>query len=183
MNPLVLALILAVSVSTAICGCDTLKLFDPVQLSDSDRTALLEKAEATQRAYETGDVDAIIQSTHPAILKFFPSREQFEATIRKAFESLKDKVFFEKTDWGVPTPVFESGNDEVCFVPMTSIMRVGPARARSLGFLIAAREKGTNGWLFLDCAALRKDSSLLWKLFPDLPMDVPLPPNMIEALK
>jgi len=177
MNPHVLALILAVALPTALCGGE------PVQLSESDRTALLEKSKATQHAFDTGDADAIIQSTHPAILKFFASREQFEATTRKAVESLKGQVVVEKSDWGDPTPVYESGNDEVCFVPKTSIMRVGPTRARAEGFLIAAREKGTNEWFFLDCDGLRKDSSLLRKLFPDLPKEVPLPPNTIEVLK
>ena len=177
MKPHLLALVFAVALPAVLRGGEL------IELAEADRKALMERAEATQRAFDNGDADAIIQSTHPAILKFFASREQFEVTTRKAVESLKGQVVVEKTELGNPTPLYVSGNDEVCFVPKTSIMRIGQTRGRAEGFLIAARQKETNEWLFLDCAGLRKDSSLLWKLFPDLPKEVPMPPNTIEVLK
>ncbi|HET6406735.1 MAG TPA: hypothetical protein VFG14_02550 [Chthoniobacteraceae bacterium] len=153
------------------------------ELSDSDRAALLERAQTIQRAFDAGDADAIIRYTHPAILKFFPSREQFEATTREAIKMMEGKVVVEKNEWGVPTAVYPSGMDEVAFVPKTTVVRIGDKRARGVGFLIAARQQGSGDWFFLDSASLRKDPSLLWKLFPDLPKDVKTPENTMELLK
>ena len=152
-------------------------------LSKWDHALLLLKAQALQHAIDSGDADAIIRSTHPAIAKLFDSREQFEAITRKMAKTVGSQLTFEELDWGVPTPLYLSGTDEVCFLPKTTLMRVGDKRARTVGFQIAARQKGSQNWLFLDSNNLSKDPSLLWQMFPGLPKDVVTPPTSVELLK
>jgi hypothetical protein len=177
MKALFLATLLSITSAVLLCGAE------PTKLSVADRAALMKTAQSVQRAFDAGDADAIIRHTHPVILKFFGSREQFENTTRQAVKSMAGQITVEKTEWGEPSAVYVSGTDEVCFVPKTSIMRVTDKRARSVGFLIAARAKGDSEWQFLDGAPLRKDTSVLWQLFPMFPKDVPIPANTIELLK
>lgn len=155
----------------------------PAKLPKLDHALLVLKAQALQHAIDSGDAEVIIRSTHPAIAKLFGSREQFEATTRKMAKILGDQLSFEKIDWGVPTPRYMSGTEEVCFLPRTTLMRVGDKRARTVGFQIAARQKGTQDWLFLDSNNLSKNPSLLWQMFPGLPKDVVTPPTSTELLK
>lgn len=171
---------------TALLGIASLNPLwsaESTRLSALDNTALTQRAQTVQRAFDAGDADSIIRYTHPIVIKFFGSREKFETTTRQAVKALAGKLTIEKTEWGTPSPVYVSGSDEVCFLPKTSIARVGEKRARSVGFLIAARQKGTGDWLFLDSASLRKDPAFLWKIFPELPKDVVPPPNTVEVLK
>ena len=156
---------------------------EPARLSVGDHASLMQKAEAAQRAFESSDAEGIIRCTHPAILKFFASREQFEAVTRQAIQSARGEASMESSELGTPTGLYASGTEDVTFLPKTMIVRVGDKRARSVSFLIAARQKGTQDWLFLDSASLRKDPSLLWKLFPDLPKDVVTPTNRVELLR
>lgn len=170
-----LAAFLSLALSTFIFGAE--------KLSEADSAAVLEKAKALQTAFELGDVDAIIRGTHPVILKFVGSKEQFEKLTRDAFKSMAGKVTFEKTEWGEPTASHMSGDDEVCFLPKVSILKVEEQRIRSVSFLIAARVKGTKDWLFLDSASVAKNPALLWTVFPGLPKDVTMPPNSTELVK
>jgi hypothetical protein len=156
---------------------------EPTKLSEQEARALLQRAQIVQRAFSSDDGDAIIRYTHPSIQILFDSREQFEKAVRDSLTSLRGQMSVESTDWGQPTSVYLNGTEEVCFIPMTVVARVSEKRVRSVGFLIAARQAVTGEWLFLDCASLRKDPSLLWELFPALPKDVVLPPNTVELIK
>jgi hypothetical protein len=89
---------------------------------------------------------------------------------------------FEELAVGEISPLHPLGADEICFVPTTFVATIGGQRVRNHGFMFAIREKGKAEWGFLDSAFLRKDASLLWKVFPELPKDVTLPLNKVEIL-
>ena len=77
--------------------------------------------------------------------------------------------------------MYPAGEEEVCFVPRTSVVEIGGKRATSMTFMIAVRKPGGE-WKFLDGAGLRKHPDLLYRLLPDLERGIELPHNMIEAL-
>lgn len=152
------------------------------ELTEPEVQHLLESAKAVMTAFQKGDVDAIIRSTHPAILKLAPSREAFEKITREAMKSLSSQASVEEVTWGKPGTLYQSGDEEVTFLPRTMVMRVGERRGKAVSFMIVARPRGTSTWYFLDSASLRQKPEMLWKLFPGLPADVQLPPNKVEVL-
>jgi hypothetical protein len=153
---------------------------EPTKLSEADSTALVEHAKKIQTAFDKGDAEAIIGHTHPAILNFFPSQEQFEETTREAVKGLANKVKTEQSEWGTPTGVYTSGEDEVCFIPRSGVMVIEGQRAAFKSFLIAARPKGEGEWKYLDGAILRTNPKLLWRMFRGLPKDITLPENSMK---
>jgi hypothetical protein len=158
------------------------RAYDLAPFPTEDRKAFLEKAESLQAAFDRGDAEAIIASTHPAIFNTV-GREEFEKVARQSVASLGGKVTTISRTWGEPSAVYSSGPDEVCFLPRESVLEMEGKRASSKGFLIAARKKGAGEWLFLDGSGLRNNPELLWKLFPGLPKDVKLPPNKAELMQ
>lgn len=157
---------------------------DAVILSAEEKKVVSEKAEALQSAFDKGDAEAVIAGTHPVLIKAFGSREQFELRTRESIKALlAKKVTIVSRVWGEPTPVYLSGTDEVCFVPRDAVVQMGDKRARSTGYFVAARTRGTAEWLFLDGTGLRESPELLWRLFPELPKDIVLPPNKVELIK
>jgi hypothetical protein len=155
---------------------------EPTELSEVEKATLIKGGQALLKAYEAGDIDAIMSGTHESIMKLIGSREKYEAAIREAVQVLAAQVVVEEIEFGEPTPCYTSGTNEVTFIPKIAIMRMVDMRARDVGFLIAARTKGTKEWKYLDGAGVRKHPPLLWMLFPDLPKDIETPPNKIERL-
>jgi hypothetical protein len=157
---------------------------DTVILSAEEKKAVVEKADAIQNAFDSGDSDTVIASTHPSLIKLYGSREEFEARTRESMKTLlASKVTPVSRVWGEPTAVYSSGTDEVCFLPKVAVVQMGDKRTRSTAYFVAARTKGTSEWRFLDGTGLRKNPQLLWILFPDLPKDVVLPPSKAELIK
>ncbi|QIF04514.1 hypothetical protein [Roseimicrobium sp. ORNL1] len=146
-----------------------------------DTKALVAKAKALQAAFDSGEVESLIASVHPAIFNIV-SREEFERVARQSAESIADEVTTISQVWGEPSAIYSSGQDEVCFLPRESVLEMSGRRVNSKGFWIAARKKGTNEWLFLDGTGLRRNPELLWKLFPNLPKDIEVPPNKVELV-
>lgn len=169
--PPVMAIVASASVAHAA---------EPTKLSEADGTALLEHAKKVQTAFDKGDADAIIRHTHPAILNFFPSQEEFEKITREAVKTLAARVKTEEGEWGSPSAVYTGDEDEVCFVPRSGVMVVDGKRASFKSFLIAGRPKAGGEWKFLDGTSLRTNPKLLWRMFPGLPKDITLPPNTMK---
>jgi hypothetical protein len=155
---------------------------EPAKLSEADSEGLMQKARALHAAFETGDADGVIRLTHPA-MRNGRTREQWEAWIRDSVKELSRLAKFEKTEWGVPSPLYDLGAEELTFVPTAHVGQVAGLRVFCMVFFIAVRKKGTNEWLFMDGAPLRENPALLWQLFPELPKDVVTPPNTLEVLK
>jgi hypothetical protein len=141
---------------------------------------LMEHAKKVLAAFDKGDADEVIRHTHPAILKFFTSQEEFETATRETLKALAAKVKTEESHWGEPTAVYPSGEDEVCFIPRSGAMVMEGQRASFKSFLIAGRPKDGGEWKFLDGAVLQTNGKLLWRMFPGLPKDIALPPNTMK---
>lgn len=153
---------------------------EPAKLSEADSTALLEHAKKVQAAFDKCDAEAIIRHTHPAILNFFPSQEEFEKAAREATKTVAARTKTEKVDWGSPTALYVGNDDEICFIPRSGALTLEGQRVSFKSFLIAGRPKAGGEWKFLDGAVLRTNPKLLWRMFRDLPKDITLPENSIK---
>ncbi len=134
-------------------------------------------------AFEAGDASIFLKKTHRSIFVLVGGREKYKKLIESSIEqysSPETKII--STDLGVPTSLYDSGSEEVCFVPRISKMETKGEVGVSTSFMIAVRKKGGKNWFYLDGAGLRKDQGLLWKLLPDLTKEVLFPPNYVIIL-
>lgn len=153
------------------------------ELNKKEIKALHADIRSMYSAFEAGDPDLFIKKTHPSIYSMVGGKDNFSKTTKSAVSSLSSQgIVFISADLGKPTKLYTVGKEELCFVPRVSVMEVKGQKAKSMGFLIAIRKQGETKWSYLDGSGLRKDQSLLWKLFPNLTKDLNLPPNYIEML-
>jgi hypothetical protein len=81
-----------------------------------------------------------------------------------------------------PSETYLSGRSVICFVPRMFILRIRGVKTRWLNYVVAVKEEGD--WLFLDLADhLRHNPKTLTNLFPGLPADAKLPPNIVEKIE
>lgn len=152
------------------------------QLSEAEVKTLKEEARKVGKAFDEGDIEAIMNSTHPSIFKLTGDPEKFKALTTQALKTIKEmKVVIEERKLGEPAKTYEAGEEEVCFLPQSTVMTIGEQRVKGTGFLVAIRKKPDGKWLFLDGAGMRRNPDQLWTLLPELPKDVELPPNTMEV--
>lgn len=133
-------------------------------------------------AFERGETKPFVEQTHDSLLALAGGQEAFARTTQQAVDQLlRSGIKFVESDVGNPTETYSAGEEEVCFVPRTSVMEIGGKRAKSITFMIAIRKRGGE-WKFLDGAGLRRHPDLLYRLLPELQRGIELPLNMIEAL-
>ena len=151
-------------------------------LTDDEITQLRSQVSELARAFERGETKVFVEQTHESLIALAGGREAFEAVTQQAVDQLlQSGVKFLQSEVGTPTQTYAAGEEEVCFVPRTSIMEVAGRRARSTTFMIAVRKPGGE-WKFLDGAGLRKHPDYLYQLLPELERGIELPLNIMEAL-
>ncbi|MCU1134328.1 hypothetical protein [Stenotrophomonas maltophilia] len=152
-------------------------------LSPSDAKALREDVRALMTAYARGDADFLIERTHPSLKRLAGGDEAFQAITRDALKTQHSTgVVVISEDVGVPTRTYAAGEEEVCFVPRQSLVRVRETPMRSTTFMVAVRRIGGSGWTYLDGTGLQDNPRLLRQLLPALEPGVILPKRQIEAL-
>ncbi|EMR4106821.1 hypothetical protein [Stenotrophomonas maltophilia] len=152
-------------------------------LSPSDAKALREDVRALMNAYARGDADFLIERTHPSLKRLAGGDEAFQAITRDALKTQHSTgVVVISEDVGVPTRTYAAGEEEVCFVPRQSLVRVRETPMRSTTFMVAVRRIGGSGWTYLDGTGLQDNPRLLRQLLPALEPGVILPKREIEAL-
>jgi len=152
-------------------------------LSPSDAKALREDVRALMTAYARGDADFLIERTHPSLKRLAGGDEAFQAITRDALKTQHSTgVVVISEDVGVPTRTYAAGEEEVCFVPRQSLVRVRETPMRSTTFMVAVRRIGGSGWTYLDGTGLHDNPRLLRQLLPALEPGVILPKREIEAL-
>lgn len=152
-------------------------------LSPSDAKALREDVRALMTAYARGDADFLIERTHPSLKRLAGGDEAFQAITRDALKTQHSTgVVVISEDVGVPTRTYAAGEEEVCFVPRQSLVRVRETPMRSTTFMVAVRRIGGSGWTYLDGTGLQDNPRLLRQLLPALEPGVILPKRETEAL-
>lgn len=152
-------------------------------LSTADADHVRADVAATMTSFERGDADALIARTHPSLHGLVGGADAFAKATRQAVEQLRNSgIKFLSSEVGLPTRTYSAGEEEVCFVPRTSIVELQDKKVRSTTFMIAIRRIGSKDWKYLDGAGLRKHPEMLYQLLPKLEREIALPPNTIEVL-
>ena len=154
------------------------------ELSPAETNALQQDVRSLLSTFARGDTDAMIERTHPSVKRFAGGDAAYVKATRETMKALDDmglKVISD--DVGEPTRTYAAGDEEVCFVPRTTVLTVDAQTVRSLTFMIAIRQVGGTQWRYIDGAAMQAMPELLRQLLPDLQTDVPLPPVSVERLQ
>ncbi|CCP13465.1 hypothetical protein SMSKK35_3976 [Stenotrophomonas maltophilia SKK35] len=168
-----LALLMAMAVPSAVAG----------ELGPEDSAALRREVQAMMDAFARGDTDLIIARTHPSLKLAAGGDEAYARMTRDTVKQLhKAGVTIVSDEAGVPGRTYAAGDEEVCFVPRQSLLRVRDAPMRSTSFMVAVRRVGTTQWSYLDGAALLDNPALLRQLLPALEPGVVVPKGGMEAL-
>lgn len=168
-----LALLVAMNVVPAFAG----------ELSPDDAAALRQDVQAMLTAFGRGDAELIIARTHPSLKRLAGGDEAYAQATRGIVKELrKAGVAIISDEAGVPGRTYAAGEEEVCFVPRQSLLRVREAPMRSTSFMVAVRRVGTSQWSYLDGAGLLDNPALLRQLLPALEPGVVLPKGDVEAL-
>ncbi len=168
-----LRLLLAAMAPAALAGA----------LSADESAALRQDVQAMMGAFARGDAELIIARTHPSLKRLAGGDEAYARMTRDTLKELrKAGVTIISDEAGVPGHTYAAGDEEVCFVPRQSLLRVREAPMRSTSFMLAVRRFGTTQWSFIDGAALLDNPALLRQLLPALEPGVTLPKGGMEAL-
>ena len=152
-------------------------------VNKEDIATLKSEIEKMFADFEKGDAQALIDKTHPSIHKLAGGKEKFETMTKNVVAQMSQMdVKFLESELGEPTQLYPAGDEEVCFVPRTSVLEVQGTKVQSIGFMIAIRKTREKGWKYLDGSGLRKNPNLLSTLLPDLPKDIKYPPNEVNPL-
>jgi len=153
------------------------------ELSPAETDALQQDVRSLLSTFARGDTDAMIERSHPSVKRFAGGDEAYAKATRDAMKALDDmglKVISD--DVGEPTRTYAAGDEEVCFVPRTTVFTTDAQTVKSLTFMVAIRQVGGTQWRYIDGAAMQAMPELLRQLLPDLPRDVPLPSVSVEQL-
>ena len=152
-------------------------------LTPTESEGLRAEVAAITAAVERGDAEDLIKLTHPSLQNFVGGPDVFAQITRQSVSQIRESgVKFVASEVGTPTKIYLAAEEEVCFVPRTSVMEVQGKKIRSSTFMIAIRRTGHGEWKYLDGAGLREHPELLYQLLPNLERGISLPLNMIEAL-
>ncbi|HGM5897771.1 TPA: hypothetical protein ACKP4Q_002860 [Stenotrophomonas maltophilia] len=152
-------------------------------LSADESAALRQDVQAMMGAFARGDAELIIARTHPSLKRLSGGDEAYARMTRDTLKELrKAGVTIISDEAGVPGRTYAAGDEEVCFVPRQSLLRVREAPMRSTSFMLAVRRVGTTRWSFIDGAALLDNPALLRQLLPALEPGVTLPKGGMQAL-
>ena len=153
------------------------------ELTKKEIKTLKAEVEKIHVATQKRQLGPVLDKTHPALFKQYGGREVIEGVMKQAFE------MFEKADMEFlghklkkPTQTYDAGEEEICFLPQESTMKVGGQKVKSVGYMVCIRKKPDGDWLFLDGSGMRDNKEMLWTMFPDLPKDIKLPPNTVAVV-
>lgn len=154
------------------------------ELSKAEAKALKSEIEAMFADFESGETKTLLAKTHPSIFALIGDQAAFEKMTNQAMKQiLAMGITFVSSELGTPTKLHKAGDEEVCFVPRVSVMKMQGMTMKSTGYMIAIRDAKGGAWKYLDGAGLRKKPKMLSALLPELATDIKLPTNTIEVLE
>jgi hypothetical protein len=152
-------------------------------LSAADAEKLRAEIVSLTSSVEHGDPELLIKKTHPSLHALMGGQENFERITRQAVTQIPQSgIKFLSSTVGTPTKTYAAGDEEVCFVPKTSVMEVQGRKAKATNFMIAVRPAKGGAWQYLDGAGLRQNPEILYQLLPKLEQGIELPENTVELL-
>ncbi|HDS1532719.1 TPA: hypothetical protein QEK88_002599 [Stenotrophomonas maltophilia] len=153
------------------------------ELTPAESAGLRQDVQAMLTAFAQGDAELIIARTHPSLKRLAGGDETYAQSTRDTVKALhKAGVVVISDEAGVPGRTYAAGDEEVCFVPRQSLLRVRETAIRSTSFMVAVRHVGTSQWRYLDGAGLIDNPAMLRQLLPALEPGVILPKGGVETL-
>lgn len=155
------------------------------ELSDDEKKALTEKVTAMFDSYESGDPTRMIAFTHSSLISVMGGIANYSRVIESAAGMFQQQgMEFLGAEVGIPTQLYDAGEEEVTIVPRISVMTVQGQALQDIGFVVAIRPKGSiDNWTFLNGAGMRRNKDSLWNLLPNLDRNIDLPVNVLERVE
>ena len=155
------------------------------ELSGDEERDLIDRVEAMYDSYESGDPTDMIAFTHKSLISMMGGKEKYSQVIESGVRLFQEQeIEFLGAEVGIPSQLYDAGEDEVSIVPRISIMTVQGQAIQDRGFVVAIRPKGSvDNWSFLNGAGLRRNRDSLWNLLPNLEKDIDLPINVMERVE
>lgn len=169
-------LVLAALLVTA-CG-PTAELQPPAPEASTPQTTEAERVKAGVRAnyaaLYAGDVDAVLELTHPRVLEVMGGRANARRVLEPTFEQMRSLGLRLQTLHFPEEPEFLDGEENEFVVVTTDVVvRSGSREVESRNFLLGARARGASDWTYVEGSRLDGDNLEL--LFPDFPAGHELP--------
>jgi hypothetical protein len=140
--------------------CFSAQLAVAAELREEEVEALRVEISSMLASVEQGDIDALLDKTHPVLYDLGGSRESLARSMHEALEGIRAvKTRFVSSEMGRPTELYPAGDEELCFVPRVSIIESRGQRIRRRRMAIPRRFRSAPeprvAVQVLSCAAAR----------------------------
>ena len=140
----------------------------------NERETVQRDVEACVRALYAGDLDTVLDLTHPRILDQLGGRERVAATMGEALQPMRDSgMRVESFMFPRPPDFLQAGPRRYVVVPTLAVLVLGGQRVESLNFQVGVLEPGARGWLYVEGARL--DAGNVHAVFADFPAGYTFP--------
>lgn len=130
--------------------------------------------EAGARAVYRGDVDAVLATSHPVVIRMLGGMDRARDTLKKTLEPiLSIGMSIESFAFPRPPEFLDVGERRFVIVPTLTVLTANGARVESLNFQFGVLEPGALEWKFVEGSRLNDDN--VHRLFPDFPPDYVFP--------
>ncbi|MFG6485235.1 hypothetical protein ACG04R_01055 [Roseateles sp. BYS78W] len=171
--------IVAFLVTAALLG--SLFSASAAELSFSEQATVLQGAHKLQEATLRSDARTVADLTSPLIARLGVPVEAIQSMTQAAMKQFAAMgLLIDRSEFGTPGSVYAANGVEACFIPYRHEIHTATRRGRSIGYLIALRDRPDTEWKFLDSAMFRSRPELLGRLLPGLPSDAKIPDNRNE---
>jgi hypothetical protein len=141
------------------------------------RSALIQ-AEASRMAqgFVKGDLEAVANGTHPALLELMGGREGFLRFLRTGLAQMRAQGSgFLSVEIGTPGPVLRASGELFVLVPETQVLERGAERFRLRSHLVGHSTDDGRSWRFVDTGGQAYDRDKLLRVLPRLPAELSIP--------
>ena len=142
-------------------------------------------AEKCGKAMVEGDYEALVDLTHPALIKAAGGREAMTSALKSSMAQMKQEGFrFESMTSEPPKRLDPSAKALYCVVPTSlKVVKAGEVQITTSGFLLGISADDGKTWTFLDGSP---GEETLRRVLPDIPADLAFPAKTkpkVERLK
>lgn len=144
--------------------------------------AIQEDVRTVITAVEKGDVESMLDLTHPRILEITGGRAAMQGVLTMLMQQWKTKgLSYRLVEFPDP-PTFHKGTEnEFVLVPTHTVMVVPGKTIDSRQFQMGVRKLGETKWKYVDGAKLTPEFARM--LFPDFPKEAVLPEKSKKEVK
>lgn len=127
----------------------------------------------TQATFE-GNVDTVINYTHPQIISMLGGMAQARSVLEDSFSEFQSLGMKMESLVFPEAPTFiESSTNDFVIVPTTTIILSEGYRIESSSYQFGIKQKGTKDWKYIEGSRINQQNVQL--LFPDFPSDYEFP--------